>query len=312
MNPSQYVSSEKFGKILDNLALITDMPYKAKAFQRAASFLKSDEAPETFTVEEAKKWPGFGEGILQRASEFAKTGALKELASSNEKTSTIQLFNQIFGVGPVLAKAFYEKGYRQLKDIPENALTASQKLGLKYFSDINSRIPRAEIDLLNEKMKKTLKKFNSDNPVELKFLICGSYLRGKLTSGDVDVLLSAETSTEEVEKLGRKFIAFLTTEGLVSHILSIGHTKALCLGGACSMKRRIDFEFVQSGSWVYAQLYFTGSKEFNKRMRAIAKAKGYLLNEKGLFMAEFRIEGLETEKDVFELLEMEYLTPEER
>lgn len=40
----------------------------------------------------------------------------------------------------------YEKGHRTLDDLEnEESLTNSQRLGLKYFNDIKTRIPRHEV-----------------------------------------------------------------------------------------------------------------------------------------------------------------------
>ena len=94
----------------------------------------------------------------------------------------------------------------------------------------------------------------------------------------------------------------------------------------------------------FALLYFIGSKKFNIRMRAIAKKKGYRLNQESLRkiiaevdskklssieLAQHLNEGYiketdgflrlfskpilcEDERDVFEILEMDYVKPNER
>ena len=60
-------------------------------------------------------------------------------------------------------------------------------------------------------------------------------------------------------------------------------------------------------------LYFTGSEEFNKNMRALALKKGFTLNEYCLKKAG-ATEPLKVtcEKDVFDYLGMEFKRPEER
>jgi len=60
-------------------------------------------------------------------------------------------------------------------------------------------------------------------------------------------------------------------------------------------------------------LYFTGSEEFNKNMRAIALKKGYTLNEYSLKKLGTKTPLKVTcEKDVFDYLDMEFKNPEER
>ena len=47
-------------------------------------------------------------------------------------------------------------------------------------------------------------------------------------------------------------------------------------------------------------------------MRSIAKRKGYLLNQNGLFKNGHKVSGLKNEKDYFKILDMDYLEPEAR
>jgi DNA polymerase/3'-5' exonuclease PolX len=72
--------------------------------------------------------------------------------------------------------------------------------------------------------------------------------------------------------------------------------------------RRIDIRFISYDSYPAALLYFTGSGDFNKKMRQIAKNKGYKLSEYGLFKDDIMIK-VETERDIFHKLDMEYLPP---
>ena len=58
-------------------------------------------------------------------------------------------------------------------------------------------------------------------------------------------------------------------------------------------------------------LYATGSKQFNKNMRGIAKSKGFKLNQHGLYKGSKKII-CKTEEDIFEHLGMQYLEPHQR
>jgi DNA polymerase/3'-5' exonuclease PolX len=65
-------------------------------------------------------------------------------------------------------------------------------------------------------------------------------------------------------------------------------------------------------------LYSTGSKQFNIRMRGVARKKGYLLNQNGLFKLDKNGKSNKTpipvksEKDFFRILGMKYVLPENR
>jgi DNA polymerase/3'-5' exonuclease PolX len=72
----------------------------------------------------------------------------------------------------------------------------------------------------------------------------------------------------------------------------------------------LDFEYCDKPeSYPFTLLYFTGSGEFNKKMRIIAKKKGYKLSEYGLFDKNNHIIKVSSERDIFKTLDMEYLQP---
>ena len=83
--------------------------------------------------------------------------------------------------------------------------------------------------------------------------------------------------------------------------------------GFCKYKknpiRRIDIRYVPYKNYNYALLYFTGSKDFNKKIIKIAKSKGYKLSEYGLFDSDNNIIKVKNERDIFRKLSLEYLSP---
>ena len=73
--------------------------------------------------------------------------------------------------------------------------------------------------------------------------------------------------------------------------------------------RRIDIRYIPYDSYYSALLYFTGSGDLNKKMRNIAKTKNYKLSEYGLFNENGEKFKVKSERDIFKLLDMEYLPP---
>ena len=71
-----------------------------------------------------------------------------------------------------------------------------------------------------------------------------------------------------------------------------------------------------SSTYPFALLYLTGAKEFIIRMRNIAIQKGYSLSENGFRVLEtnkrVNVNDFQSEKDIFDFLEMDYLAPEDR
>ena len=79
-----------------------------------------------------------------------------------------------------------------------------------------------------------------------------------------------------------------------------------------SKPRRIDIRLIPLESYYSALLYFTGSKDFNTNMRLNAIAHEYTLNEYGLYDSNGKMFKVNSEKDIFDLLGMEYITPDKR
>jgi len=73
--------------------------------------------------------------------------------------------------------------------------------------------------------------------------------------------------------------------------------------------RRIDIRFVPYESYFSALVYFTGSAELNKKMRVIAKSKKLKLSEYGLFKENGEMLPIKSERDIFDILNIEYLLP---
>lgn len=279
--------------------------FRRLAFQKAITALEEYDEDDLY-LSEAKKLPGFGAGMIKRLKEYIDTGTLKELEGTEGKHEALTLFQGIYGVGPITANKMYRAGYRTLEDIPLNTLSRQQQLGVKYYYDINSRIPRKEIREFEKQLLKRIDNFNSENKSEFKVQICGSYLRGKNDSGDIDTIVSERNNRFDLmEDL------LLALYPLIEFILSKGTNKILTLGGIGKKMRRIDLEIVKWENYPFALLYFTGSKNFNKCVRQIAKDKGYTLNQEGLF-GEGISYSFETEREIFDFLRIKYQTPEER
>jgi DNA polymerase/3'-5' exonuclease PolX len=299
-------------KDLSAKATKEDDTYRAMAFANAAkeisSFGKDEIASEDLKVLSTR--PHIGKGTIQRLNEWIANG----LPSVDDRYPTLKLFMGIYGVGPVTAEAWYDEGYRTLQDLIDHKvhLSFGQQLGLRYYSDLCERIPRQEIELIEKQMTQLLS-YVSD----VHFTIAGSYRRGLSNSGDIDVIVSGKGSQE--------FIQLLEEYGIIEYVLSSGSTKILTIGGLASSqllerdarsgykRRRIDFELVSDNpsTVACALLYFTGSKDHNKKMRGIAKDKGWLLNHEGLFKDGVKFD-TPTERSVFEKLGMDYLEPADR
>ncbi len=58
----------------------------------------------------------------------------------------VALFSDVWGAGAETAKKWFAQGFRTLDDLRSRArLTRTQQIGLKYYQDFNTRIPRDEV-----------------------------------------------------------------------------------------------------------------------------------------------------------------------
>lgn len=192
-------------------------------------------------------------------------------------------------------------------------LNYHQLIGVKHYYNIIQKIPRYEM----EKIEKVILTIGNKLNPDLKITICGSYRRGRNESGDIDIFISHPNITEDNkhEELLTKIVSILTNLGfLVDHLTENGTTKYM---GLCqlpnSIPRRIDIRIIPYQSYPFATLYFTGSKNNNTIMRNKAKKMGYTLNEYGLYKIEDHQPIIcNTEEEIFNILDMKYLTPKER
>ena len=80
--------------------------------------------------------------------------------------------------------------------------------------------------------------------------------------------------------------------------------------------RRIDIMFSTMVEAPFALLYFTGSADLNKKMRARALSMGYSINEHTIIDKKTKEPITEhkfkTEKDIFNFLKMDYIEPQNR
>ena len=143
--------------------------------------------------------------------------------------------------------------------------------------------------------------------------IAGSYRRGKMDSGDIDMLIN--TPNVKNNKIYKKFIEELFKRNYLLEELSNGQKKfmGICKLGPDNIGRRIDIMFTKPQEYPFAILYFTGSMEFNVKMRGELLEKGLSLNEYGIKCDKKNVKhGCKTERDVFEYLEYDYVEPEDR
>ena len=305
--------NEPFIELMEQLSVIMlkhGEPFRARAYQKAQETMMSYPKDITSPTDLEGK-PGIGSTIMEKLNEYCETGTLKVL--EREKNNPVNILADVYGIGPKKAKELVDKGITTIAQLRDNQslLNDNQKVGLKYYEDILKRIPRTEIEQYKAIFETDFKKVATPNS---RFEIVGSYRRGAESSGDIDVIITSDTS-----KVFVNFIDLLIQQKIIIEVLSRGITKCLVIAKLPNSldARRVDFLYTSPDEYPFSVLYFTGSKIFNTMMRHEALTKGLTMNEHGLYTlsTDKKTKGekvehvFKDEKDIFDYLNMEYKTP---
>jgi len=106
-----------------------------------------------------------------------------------------------------------------LDDIIEygwDGLTRVQQIGVKYYDEFQLKIPRAEVEAISNTILKHAKKIRKG----FQMVIVGGYRRGKLESGDVDVVLS-HPDEAATDGFVEHIVVSLEKEKFITHTLTL-------------------------------------------------------------------------------------------
>jgi len=290
--------------------------WKARAYGKAIGNLK--RLDHIYTIEDIDGVPGVGNKIRDKIQEIIATGDLRQvrdvLLNQPDTMANLESMKdlmRIHGIGTAKAKDLVEN--HKIKSVEEllnrqDLLNDPQKIGIKYYKDLEKRIPYSEMVKHDTYIKAVVQSIeNAENE------IVGSFRRGEKSSGDIDVLICSSN-----EHLLSKIIKRFSDDKYVSDTLAIGNKKFM---GVCKMKRgrtyrRLDILVAPPAEYPFALLYFTGSADFNQKIRAWA------LSNKKVSLSEHGLKDLQTntmintdisdEKGIFEYLGIEYVSPSNR
>ena len=231
----------------------------------------------------------------------------------------LQELVQVHGIGSVKAKELYNLGVSSLSDLEQKVesgqirLTHAQTIGLKHYQDFAKKIPRAEVERIGNYILYVIREGNPNNVAD----IVGSYRRGKEESGDVDILMSNITNTNDLAAI----IKYLQEKNVIYDVLSLGEVKfqGTYWSNApdpTGILRKIDIRWVPIQDYTTSLLHATGSGQFNVYLRQRALDMGMTLSEHGLYEYSGGRKGnrieTPTEADVFKQLGLDYIEPKDR
>lgn len=304
--------------IIDNLKILEDFdklnkePFKARAYGKVIDSLELFDGPIN-NMDDIKNINGIGEKIYAKIKELIETGKMTavEKALNDPQFSLQKKLGKLYGVGPVKINELMSKisTFEELYEKQE-LLNDKQKIGLKYYNDMNIRIPMSEGKKHYKIIDTIFKKVYKD----IEFELVGSYRRQNKDMGDIDILIKNRNDLNI-----KKLVNELTEGGYIIETLASGKSKFM---GLCKLSpelpaRRIDILIADPSYYYFALLYFTGSYSFNIFMRKVALEKGYSLSEYGIKNNNTKkfidtTDLIKSEKDIFEYLGIAYVPPNKR
>ena len=315
--------------------------FRAAAYRKAAAKIKSITAP-IITAKQAKLIEGVGPSIAKKIEELVMSGKTP-YSEEGQLKSTLK---EVWGAGPSVIKEWVEKGVGNIEDLRNLVqdgtiiLDEKQTIGLDHYEDLLEKIPRKEIGIFGDLISMGVETYDPEAEVH----IVGSYARGQSQSSDIDILVisnkikSAQDIKKVIESIKRtnagppleprssstekgSYSSLPKAPKLVIKTGSMGPQQFMGVManplGFDTKYRRVDIFFRTPQEKVGAMIQFTSSAGWNERVRGIAKSKGMMLNDKGLWLrpngGKFltRIP-VESEEEIFERLGIKWVPVEER
>ena len=298
-----------------DLLELEGVPFKPRAYRRAAQAVESCSTPIEDLVVAGKlnELPGVGKAIADKIEEIVKTGKLAYHEELKKKLP-IDLYSltRVDGVGPKTAKLLYEAlGVRNLDDLERAARAGKIReikgLGKKTEEKIlrglaearrtEARMPLGHAYPIADELRRRLRKTGLFTRLE----VAGSLRRGRETIGDLDILGTAS----DPNAAAAAFVGLPDVEEVIAH----GPKKSSV---RLSSGLQVDLRIVPEESFGAALQYFTGSKAHDIALRARAVARGWKLNEYGLFDEGGKVLARKTEAEIYARLGLSFIPPELR
>jgi len=314
------IKNKELSYLFSQLALyfeIQGVPFKPQAFLKVKETLETlKEDVEKIYQKEGfgglENIPGVGKGIAGKIEEYLKTGEIQELQVYRKKMPVnIEELTLVEGIGPKMIKELWE--HLKIKNLEEfeRAAKKGKIAKLPLFGEKKQQNILEAISFLKKSQGRQLlaniypiaKRYEEElkeSGLVKQAVVVGSLRRMKETVKDIDILVT----TKEPKKAMDFFVDMIPHE----KVLSKGKTR-ICLQSYEGFDvgiRVVVQEVFGAASW-----YFTGSKEHNVKIEALAKKKGFTLSERGLYKGKTLIP-CATEEEVYKALGMQYTEPELR
>ncbi len=289
--------------------------FRIRSYYKAAENISSlaEDAAILRQENRLSQIPGVGKTLEEKIGEYLDTGKISAYENLiREVPESLLEVMKVPSVGPKKAKLFFtqlnvidlaglEKAAKsgQLLDLEGIKEKTVEKIldGIKIVRQGPQRMTLGTAVSVAETIV-----YQLENLPDVKAIVpAGSLRRGKETIGDIDILVDSKDPA--------KVMDVFVKLPQVKTIQGQGETKSSIL---TVDNVQVDLRVVEAKSFGAALLYFTGSTNFNVKLRQIAIKKGMKVNEYGIFDAKGNNLASKTEKDCFDVLGLPFIPPELR
>lgn len=316
-------NKDEIAETLESIGLLLELKgenaFKTRAYANAARAVETWPGNVELMAKEGRlaEIPGIGVAIGAKISELVNTGRLEFFENLRaEFPATLFELLELQGVGAKKVKALYEQlgvtSIAELEIACKNGSVAKlpgfgEKTAAKMLAAIEARGRYADtfrlgtVVPLAENLLEHLKRHDEVSQAA----IAGSYRRRRETLHDLDFIVATRFPAEVT--------AHFASHEAVEEIIMQGPTKT-----SVRLKSGIqaDLRVVTNDQFPFALAYFTGSKDHNVRIRSLALARGWTLNEYRMAPVEGKdaapVPEIHEESDLHEALGLAYMEPELR
>jgi len=327
----------KLDEIASMLELAGENPFKVSAHARAARAigeLSTDVADLATDIDKLRAVAGVGQKIAAKIVEYLETGDIKAHRDLRSRIPAGLLdVLKVPGLGPKTVKILWENmGVESVADLEQAlddpAIFELPRMGKKSVEKIRASLQfaktagdRTPIGVALPIAERIAERLQMVAGVR-KAQFAGSLRRGRETIGDIDMLVAADEPAVVSQ-------AFQTMPEVVD-VIAAGETKSSVRTrfkrkGESDVTMQVDLRVIKPDCFGAALLYFTGSKDHNVLLREFALAKGYSLNEYGLYPLTQGEKGKQgarpreaspiasrTEEEIYTALGLRWIPPELR
>jgi DNA polymerase (family X) len=288
--------------------------FRVRAYESAAQAIAAQATDlGKLTVKELQQIEGIGKSTAEKIRELLETGRVAKLESLRQKhPPAVVALLRVQGLGPkALAKLRAELGVASLDDLrralAEHRVRALAGFGAKSEEklaqalarlDAQGAVGRTPISValpLATRIVERLRELPGVTHAE----ICGSLRRFSETVGDVDIVVVASDPVPVMDAL--------VSMSVVERVLGRGESKTSIV---THRGTQVDLRVVAERQLGAALLYFTGSKGHNIKLRQLALARGWTLNEYALSELEGgRVVASESEAQIYAALGLPFIPP---